>query len=108
MREIIQTLHTLQELEIVLRESDILHENRVPDTAEKTSARIRELRKTVPEDILRRFDALRRNGTAVSTETAGVCSACRLNIPIGDLNRMRKEQIPWICPNCGRFVLLSE
>jgi len=108
MRKIMEALHELQEMEIVLRESDILHDGQVPDAAEKTIRKIAVLRKTVPEDILRRFDALRRNGTAVATETGGVCSACRLNIPIGDLNRMRKGLIPWVCPNCGRYLLLSK
>jgi predicted nucleic acid-binding Zn-ribbon protein len=108
MREIVEKLLELQELEIVVAESRILHKKETQEGVADVTARIEALREAVPDAILRRYDAMRRNGLAVSVEQKGVCSGCRLNIPLGDLNRMRRGVIEWCCPNCARFLLLSK
>ncbi len=108
MREVIASLMHVQDLELVLEESNILHRGRQPDADLKVlQSKIETLRQTVPASTLRRYDMLRRNGLAVTREEGGLCTACRLNVPKGDLNRMRNGIKEWMCPNCGRFVLLS-
>jgi len=107
MRELVRLLQELQELELILEETRIVHGNTPPAQVEHTRERMKALRSSIPEDVLRRFDALRSGGSAVAAEINGVCSACRLTVPVGDLNRMHKGTAPWICPNCGRFLLLE-
>ena len=108
MREVITKLLKLQELEIVLRETRIVHGGRSLDAADELRERVERLRSGVPRETLKRFDRLLENGLAVARELQGVCSACRLNVPVGDLNRMRHGSISWECPNCGRFLLLEK
>lgn len=107
MRDLLKALLELQELEIVLEESRIVHGEAAPDTVAEVAARVRELRERVPQHDLKRFDALRRGGPAVVLEHGGTCDGCHLNVPRGDLNRMRRIEADWVCPNCGRYLLLT-
>jgi predicted nucleic acid-binding Zn-ribbon protein len=107
MRETVAALLDLQDMEIVLQESRIVHQRAAPESMAAVEAKVRDLRSRVPESTLKRYDLLRRNGLGVARELAGVCGACRLNVPVGDLNRMRAGKVSWVCPNCGRFLLLS-
>jgi len=107
MRDLLTALLELQELEIVLEESRIVHGDAAPPAAAAVTARVRELRKRVPQHELKRFDALRRSGPAVVLEHSGTCGGCHLNVPKGDLNRMRRTEADWVCPNCGRYLLLT-
>ncbi len=108
MRDLVKTLLELQGLEILRQESQIVHKGKQPIELEETERQIAELRQGVPEVHLKRYDGHRRVGLGVVEESGGACRGCFLNIPVGDLNRMRRDQIPRICPNCGRFLLLSE
>lgn len=108
MRNVIRILLRLQELELIREEVRIIHGNDQPEKAAQLDESLRELRQQVQEQWLRRFDGLRRSGIAVAMEFGGICQNCRMAISLGDLNRMRKEEKEWICPNCGRFLLLSE
>ena len=107
MRKIVESLLTLQEEELVLAESRILHQGQKDADLTRLETHIRATREKLKPDYLRRYDLLRRNGLGVVRESAGVCSGCHLNVPVGDLNRMRRGQMPWICPNCARFLLLT-
>lgn len=107
MRDLLACLLELQELEIVLEECRIVHgDARIPATA-GVEVRVRHLRQSVPPQELRRFDALRRLGPAVVHEQGGTCDGCHLNVPRGDLNRMRRTAAEWLCPNCGRYLILA-
>ena len=101
-------LFELQELELIIAESRILHRGeeigRIRDLCEKA----RQIREGVPAEHLRRYDQLLRKGQAVARLEAGVCMACRLNVPQGELIRMRKGEVPQVCPNCGRFVVFED
>ena len=108
LRRLVKQLYDLQELELVLRETRIVHRDTPPDTVRDTQERVHGLRSKIPDNVLRRFDALLKTSPAVGNEVAGVCSACQMNVPVGDLNRMRRGAIPCVCPNCGRYLLLSE
>ncbi len=107
MRELLAILLELQDLELVLEESRIVHGETSPSAVARLETRIRCLRQSVPPDQLRRFDALRRAGPAVVPEDGGTCRGCHLNVPKGDLNRMRRTEMEWVCPNCGRYLLVT-
>lgn len=107
MRKIVESLLTLQEQELVLTESRILHQGQKDADLARLETRIRAARERVLPEHLRRYDVLRRNGLGVVRESAGVCTGCHLNVPVGDLNRMRRGQMPWVCPNCARFLVLT-
>ena len=107
MRELVANLLELQELEIIREESRIVHEGRFPEELAELEARIRRLRAAVPAESLKRYDGHRRNGLGAVREDDGTCTGCRLHVPMGDLQRMRHGLVPWICPNCGRFLLLA-
>jgi predicted nucleic acid-binding Zn-ribbon protein len=109
MRESAQVLMALQELEIVRQESTIVHGSAADAKMTEIGPKIADLRSRVPSAVLRRFDGYRRqHGAAIVREVDGVCLGCHLGVPVGELNRMRKGEIDWLCPNCGRFLLLSE
>jgi predicted nucleic acid-binding Zn-ribbon protein len=107
MRETLESLLALQELDIVLSESQILHRQQTHHGIADVRSKIERLRGELPEAILKRYDQLRASGIAVVKENDGVCGGCRLSVPKGDLNRMYRGAIPWVCPNCGKFLLLQ-
>lgn len=108
MREVVKCMLRLQELELIKEEHRIIHNDTYPDKIAKIDANIGELLHSIPDKWRSRYQALRKNGLAVAREFGGVCQNCRMVISIGVLNRMRKGETDWICPNCGRFLLLSE
>lgn len=107
MRDLLTALLELQELEIVLEESHIVHGDSVLPAAVRVEGRVKALRQSVPPGKLRRYDALRRGGPAVVKEHGGSCGGCHLNVPRGDLNRMLRTEADWLCPNCGRYLLVA-
>lgn len=107
MRELANKLIELQELEIIHQESTILHKDSPPDELVQLKQKMDGLREGIPNNILARYDGHRRTGLGVVREVGGICRGCYLNITRGDLSRMRREEVPWICPNCGRFILIT-
>lgn len=108
MRELAQALLALQDLEIVRQESTIVHGQNVAAKTTELDPEIQRLRGQIPAVTLKRYTNCRRqNGVAVVREVDGVCLGCHLNIAQGDLNRMRRQEMEWLCPNCGRFLVLS-
>ena len=107
MRETVTLLLELQELELVLEESRIVHHLQPLEALVLLEQRVKDMRSAVPNPLLQRYDRLRRNGLGVAREEGGNCSGCHLHVPQGDLNRMRRAMMPWVCPNCARFLLLS-
>ena len=111
MRDLVKTMLRLQELELIKDENRILHLEKDPEhqaQMNQLEETIRQLSEQLPEKWRARYKALRKNGVAVVREFGGVCQQCRMVISVGVLNRMRKGENSWICPNCGRFLLLSE
>ncbi len=107
MRDLLTTLLELQELEIVLEESRIVHGDSALASAAVVEQRVKAIRQSVPPGELRRYDGLRRGGAAVVKEHDGSCGGCHLNINRGDRNRMLRMEMAWVCPNCGRYLLVS-
>ena len=107
MQDELKQLLLIQDLELTLAETDILHDSQPESCVNRVKQEVELKRQLVDQNLLRRYDQLRRNGVAVVKENNGVCGGCRLNIPKGDLRRMHRKSIPWVCPNCSRFVMLS-
>ena len=108
MRDLLTALLELQDLGLVLAEAQLVRGDARAQVAVALTARIGRLRAGVSTQDLRRFDALRRSGPAVVRERGGTCGGCHLNVTRGDLNRMRRCEVDWVCPNCGRYLFLSE
>ena len=108
MQEFVSALMRLQELEIVLEESRIVHKGSQPEKLAEVEQKVAELRASVPDISLKRYDGLRRTGAGVVREVGGLCRGCHLGVTVGDLNRMRRGEMTWMCPNCGRFLLLEQ
>jgi uncharacterized protein len=101
-------LFDLQELELIVDESRILHRDGTGRHTAEIEAKIARLRTSLDDECLRRFDRLRKQGMAVAKLEAGTCGGCRLNIPQGEVIRMRKSETPPACPNCGKFLLIAD
>jgi predicted nucleic acid-binding Zn-ribbon protein len=108
MRNIVEKLMEMQELELVVHESEILHKSQEEAGTKALRKQIDDIAAEIPPEPLQRYRKLRSAGLAVVDEEGGICLGCRLNIPRGDLNRMRTGKAPWMCPNCSKFLLLSE
>ncbi len=109
MRQDMISLMELQECELILHESAILHDRKAANPErEALETRCRQIRAGISLETLRRYDKLRTVGLGIVREVNGFCNACRLNITIGDLNRMRTGKMTTECPNCGLFLLLSD
>ena len=108
MRDLVTALRELQELEIIAEESRIVHRENVDEHMGDVMKRIQTLRDSLPTRHLRRFDGLKRTGVPVVREIDTVCTGCHLSVSRGDLNRMLRGDKDWLCPHCGRFLLLAE
>ena len=107
MHELVKKMLNLQELELIREEAFILHGDKHLNKLAVIEKKIVDLRIEIPPDLLKRYDLLRQTGLGAAHEKGGFCSSCRLKIPKGDLNRMKRNEEPWVCPNCGRFISLE-
>lgn len=105
MLETVKKLIHLQELELTLDESDILHGEEHANAGE-VKDEIAALRATIDTDALARYDRLARHGLAVVQLRGSMCTGCNMAVPQGDLNRMRTEKELPVCPNCGHYLEL--
>ena len=106
MIEKIKILVKLQELDIILKEAQIVHGDGKDTNV--LEAKVTSLRKDIDGNTLSRYDRLVRQGVAVVQEMNGMCLGCNLSIPIGDLNRIQSQKIDPICPNCGKFLVTTQ
>ena len=106
MREQIILLRELQELDLVRKESAIVHQDEPPTPIDAVDSRANAIREQIDSTLLTRYDRLIDRGLAVVEERGGMCMGCMLSIPMGDLNRMRTAKADPVCANCGRFLAL--
>ena len=99
----LSTLLKIQELELVLKESAIVHEDKDLETAE-IEKQISSLKSDVPEKILNHYEKFKKNGLGIAQEIDGRCRACHMTIPVGNLNRIQSGKDEPVCPNCGVYI----
>jgi predicted nucleic acid-binding Zn-ribbon protein len=104
IREQIDLLLELQELDLVRKESAIVHRDEPPAPIDAVDSRASALRDKIEPTLLTRYSKLIDRGLAVVEVRGGMCMGCMLTIPVGDLNRIKTGKAEAVCPNCGRFV----
>ena len=99
------TLLKIQELQLVLEESKMLHgeDKEALGIAEK----IETLSTEVPEKLLAHFTKFRKRGVGITSEVGGRCRCCNMVIPQGTLNNMTALKIDPVCPSCNVYLYLS-
>jgi len=108
MNDTVDLLQKLQDLEIVLRESQIVHGNTGDEGGRaQVDLEAKELRSEIDQATLARYDRMSRQGLCVVHERKGMCLGCNLAIPQGDLNRMIRGEMRPCCPHCDRFLILE-
>ncbi|HCN07371.1 MAG TPA: hypothetical protein DIT01_05515 [Lentisphaeria bacterium] len=105
MKEQVQQLLELQELEFISKESAIVHAD--SDAGEDLDTRICKKRRQISAEVLARYDRLTQFGPGIVVVKGDMCLGCNLCIPQGDLNRMINGSVDPVCPHCNRFLNLD-
>ena len=78
-------------------------------TGSPGTARVEELRKKVPAQILQHYDRLRTRGKkGISFVRHGVCGQCHMQVAVGLLAMLRRQDNVYRCENCGAYLSLAE
>ncbi len=104
------TLLKIQDLEIVLKESTIVHsesEMEVGLKTEQIKTEIENLKKEIPEKMLNRYLKVKKNGLGIAQEIQGRCKACHMVIPVGTINSILNKKAEPACPSCNVYVYLQ-
>jgi predicted nucleic acid-binding Zn-ribbon protein len=94
-------------LAMMIRLQELTLRSRGAAVAPGVERRILRLRGKIPGEYLNRFDhLLRRRSVAVaSISKSGACSACHLQLPVGDVWLVREaDAMMASCPHCGCFL----
>jgi predicted nucleic acid-binding Zn-ribbon protein len=105
MKDQVRLLLELQELNLVSKESALVHDD--SETDMDLAQKMVSLSDQVRPDILSRFNRLAAHGAAVVAVNSGMCRGCNVAIPQGDMNRMINGSTDPICPHCDRFLNLD-
>lgn len=93
MKQILDNLLLLQNLELGIE--------RVTAGALKPD----ELRKRIPAQILQHYDRLRARGKkGVALVRHGVCSQCHMQVAVGLLAMLLRQDNLYRCENCGAYL----
>ncbi|MCM8541782.1 MAG: C4-type zinc ribbon domain-containing protein [Lentisphaeraceae bacterium] len=121
----LSTLLKIQDLELVLKESSIVHPDIDLETediqaegedtqaddiltqAEDIQAQIDELKKNVPERQFKQYDKVKKNGLGIAQEIQGRCKACHMAIPIGTITSIQAGKSEPLCPSCNVYIFLE-
>ena len=94
MKQILDCLAELQNLEL---------------SGARRSAGSDEVRKKVPVQVLEMYDRLRARGKkGVADVRRGVCAQCHMQVAVGLLALLRREDNLHRCENCGAYLRLNE
>ncbi len=64
-------------------------------------------RETIPDDLLDRYERARKGGgAAVGQLVDGMCTACRIELPIAEVNALLDGPPLATCPNCQRMLVV--
>jgi predicted nucleic acid-binding Zn-ribbon protein len=93
-----QLLQTLLQLQAIALESS-------NEPAKKTQ--INQLRGQIPAPVLQYFDRLRARGKkGVASVRHGVCGQCHMQIAVGLLAELHRNDSLHCCENCGSYLQL--
>lgn len=71
-------------------------------------AELKQLRAGIPPQMLSHADRMFvREKKAVAIIEHGVCTACRMGLPLGTVLKVRQGADIQICGNCGRYLYLA-
>ena len=64
--------------------------------------------KKIPKDVLVKYEELRskKGGIAVTIMRNGFCTICNLEIPAGDVEKIKDHDKIHKCPICGRMLII--
>ena len=110
MNKHINQLIQIQEMEITLRENEIIHKDKdTEETAKQISANIEEMQKSLPEDILHILDRIKsRYEVFVSPMINDSCTGCFMKIPVSEAITVKNVHQWSVCPNCNRFLYADD
>lgn len=95
MNKLMEAMLQIQELQLVQEEDPDTHSGLIT------------LRKSVPPQILGHFDRmLARGKKGVAVIRNKTCTGCRMNIPIGTIATLMRNEDIQLCGSCGRYLYL--
>ena len=113
MDKVLETLIALHDLHRLMEEAEkpeyrelgfVLDEQRMEELKKAEE----ELKKRIPPQVMRRYEALRkRYGRGVAPVIGGVCMNCFSHLPIAFVNKPGKNEKLETCPNCGIYIYWS-
>ena len=108
MAQISNTVQRIQELDIIASELRVMGMLANPARLPIVEKSICELLESLPPELRQRYERLHGNGMAINKALDGTCQNCRMTIAKPLLQRMEDNGTEWICPNCGRFLMLTK
>lgn len=68
-----------------------------------------ELLESIDPELLEVYNHIKKkkNGIAVALIKNGVCSGCRMSLPVATISEVRKTDSVIMCENCGRILYLE-
>ncbi len=109
MDAILENLIALQDLDNLCKEIKSPEYKKLGFKVEDRLATVEkardEIRKRIPEPILKRYDKLKgRYKRGVAPVVGGVCLNCFVHLPIAFVSKPGKNEKVETCPNCGIFI----
>lgn len=87
------------------KESSVGKINKAKKELIECEEKIKELRKSIPEDMLRKFDNIKtKKKVAVASLENQVCLGCRMKVSSITLDKVKNENNLVYCDNCGRIL----
>jgi hypothetical protein len=70
---------------------------------------VEELRKKIPGQVLQHFDRLRARGKkGIAFVRHGVCGQCHMQVAVGLLASLHRQDNVYRCENCGSYLYVVE
>ncbi len=80
------------------------------EQAARLDERIAHLRAAIPRDLLELYDDLcgKKGGRAIAAVRGGMCEGCRVLVPTGIAQQVRRGEDTLRCGSCGRILCVGE
>lgn len=101
LKEELQNLLRVQDLELTLEESLIVHGKNHEHNTTKVEEEIAELRAKISARTQNTYDRLRKKGIGIAREVGLRCKSCHMPMSISLVNAMRDAKQAPQCPNCN-------